>query len=602
MAYDGLINFSVVNELKNKIIGGKIDKIYEPNFEEIVLGIYSNGSKYALQLVINSSCYRANLTTNTKPNPNQAPNFCMMLRKDLLGGRITNIYTNNLERIIFIDFEIIGRNYDDFTPHPVHDDLSFEVKHQGLEYDEDYNFFTSGENANSSINLKNFSIKKLIIELMGKHSNIILVDENNRIIDAMKHFPVISGSYRDIYAGAQYELPKSDKLDFMNINDEVEFYSVLKSNLTNAKSNSLASAISNAFTGISKSSIYSFENTLNISDNITNENSNILFKYLHTIITYNKNVTCKKFESGYSLEYTDSKKEPDLQINFFLDDYYTLKETNTIFTTYRDNLLKLILNKLNKLNIKLDTINSKLNECKNAEKYKLYGELITSNLYRIKDYNTDAITLENFYDNNTPIVIPLDKSLSPSANAKNFFKKYKKLKVAIEYIDVQKSSIIADINYLESIVYEIEIANTVGDIDEIYNEIRETNMSLNSSKQKRSKRITAKKNKSAVGEPFKYDIDGFTVLVGKNNKQNDYLTTKLANKEDIWFHVKDFHGSHVLLRTENKIPSQETINKCAKLAKEHSKAVNSSNVPVDYTFVKYVKKPSRSKPRHGYLY
>ena len=184
MAYDGLVNFSIVNELKNKIIDGKVDKIFEPNFEEILLGIYSNGVKYALDLVINSKYYRANLTTNTKSNPTFAPNFCMTLRKHLQNTHITNIYTNNLERIIFIEFE--GYN-----------------------------------------KIKDFSTKKLIIELMGKYSNIILTDKDDIIIDSLKHFCINSGSYRNIFAGSKYELPNSDKLDLFEIKDKEEFYRVL---------------------------------------------------------------------------------------------------------------------------------------------------------------------------------------------------------------------------------------------------------------------------------------------------------------------------------------------------------------------------------------
>lgn len=553
MAYDGLVNFSIVNELKKSIIDGKIDKIFEPNFEEILLGIYSNGVKYALDLVINSKYYRANLTTNSKPNPTVAPNFCMTLRKYLLGTHITNIYTNGLERIIFIELEGYNKT-------------------------------------------KDFSVKKLIIELMGKHSNIILVDGDNKIIDALKHFSISSGSYRNIYAGEKYELPKSDKLDFFEIKDEDEFYKVLKNNLILVNSQSLAIVISNTFTGISKNSVFTFEKLLNISDEITLSTSALIFNYLKNIILGTQNVICKSFEKDYSLEFCSSKKENLLQINFFLDDFYTTKESNSTFIIYRDNLLKLISNKLSKLNIKLDNVNAKLQECKNAEKYKLYGELITSNLYRINDYNTDTITLENFYNNNSPVVIPLDKSISPSSNAKNFFKKYKKLKIAIEYVNIQKKSIVNEIEYLESIIYEISNAKNVNDIDEIYSEIQDTNIAIGNKKQKNSKKAFSRKHGNITFEPLRYDIDGFTVLVGKNNSQNDYLTTKVAKAEDIWFHVKDFHGSHVILRTDNKIPSQETLNKCASLAKEYSKASASSNVTVDYTYVKYVKKPSSSKP------
>lgn len=561
MAYDGLVNYSIVNEIKNKFINGKVDKIFEPNYEEILLGIYSNGIKYAINFNINSHYYRANITTNLKPNPNKAPTFCMTLRKYLLGTHITNIYTNNLERIIFMEFEGYNKSND-------------------------------------------FSAKKIVIELMGKHSNIILLNNDDIIIDAFKHFSINSGATRNIFSGEKYKLPKSDKLDFAEIKDADEFYLVLKNNSKRLESSSLQKIISNTFTGISKNSIIAFETWLNLSDTLSKESSNIIFAYIKKILSHTENVICEEFGNDYSLKLLEqefSSKENSLQINFFIDDYYIKKETESTFINYRNNLLKFILNKLKKLNDKLDVINLKLQECKETENYKLYGELITSNLYRIKDYNIEKITLENYYDNNNLITINLDKSISPSANAKKFFKKYKKLKSTKQYIDLQKIEIVSNIDYLESIIYEINSAKSINELDEIYEELVETsiirNINSSSNKQKNIKIMNNKNSKKlSVGEPIKLEINGFTVLVGKNNKQNDYITTKLANKEDFWFHVKDFHGSHVILRTNGKIPDFDTLYKCANLAKEHSKAKQSSNIPVDYTYVKYVKKPSGSKP------
>lgn len=592
MAYDGLVNYTIVSELKEHIINGKIDKIYEPNFDEIILGIYSNGIKYALNLVINPGYYRANLTTNAKPNPNQAPNFCMALRKYLVGSHITNIYTKGLERIIFIEIEGYNRS-------------------------------------------KDFSSKKLVVELMGKHSNIVLLDNQDVIIDSLKHFSINSGSYRDIFAGAKYVLPQSDKLDFMDIKDKEEFYRVLENNGKKINSNSLISILSNNFTGISKSSVKSFEIELSIDDELCQSSSDALYEYINKIMHRTSPVICKMYGKDYGLALfnSNSTKKEDQQlldfgsssitqetdnfklcVNFFLDDYYTLKETNATFINYRDTLLKLILNRLSKLNSKLDEVNNKISECKDAEKLKLYGELITSNLYRIDDYNQKSITLENYYDNNSPLTIPLDESVSPSANAKKFFKRYKKLKTAKEFVDSQKESLVNDIDYFEEVVNEINKCKNIFELDKIYDKLENSSviskkksnsgkasnkLKIQHSKTNKSSSISSSKNtnsKSGLGEPLKFEIDGFTVLVGKNNKQNDYLTTKLANKDDIWFHVKEFHGSHVILRTDNKTPTQETINKCAALAKEHSKANMASNIVVDYTFVKYVKKPSGSAP------
>lgn len=554
MAYDGLVNYSIVQEIKDIMLNGKVDKIYEPNFDEIILGVYSNGNKFALNINTNSMYYRANLTTNAKPNPNQAPNFCMTLRKYIQNTHITNIYTNNLERIVFIEFEGYNKS-------------------------------------------KDFSTKKLIIELMGKYSNIILTDKDNIIIDSLKHFSINSGSYRNIFAGSKYELPKDDKLDLFDIQDKEEFYRVLENNSHKLNTKSLAKIISSTFTGISKKSIFSFERDLCIEDELEESSSAFLYTYIQNVLFKTQNVFCKKFENDYSLIFDENKKKMPLEINYFLDDYYTNKENINAFATYRDYLLKLILVRLKRLNAKLVLINDKIEECNEADKYKLYGELITNNLYRIDDHNKNSIELENYYDDNNLIIIPLDGSITPSKNAKKFFKKYKKLKNAKEFVDIQKKSVEADINYLESIIYEINSADSILSLDGIYTELQDT--SIVKDKSKKSKKI--KKNKTSTENQtlhdfLKYTVDGFTVLVGKNNKQNDYLTTKVAKKDDIWLHVKDFHGSHVILKTENKIPSQETINKCAKIAKEHSKANQSNNITVDYTYVQYVKKPSNSRP------
>lgn len=560
MAYDGLVNYSIVKELNKTIINGKIDKIFEPNFDEIILGIYSTGTKYALDLVTNSRYYRANLTTNAKTNPSQAPNFCMTLRKHLLGTHITKIYTNNLERIIFIEFEGYNKS-------------------------------------------KDFSNKKLIVELMGKHSNIILIDDEDMIIDALKHFSLNSGSYRNIFSGEKYELPKSDKLDFMDISDKDEFYRVLENNSKKLNTTNLSTIISNTFTGISKTSVVAFEDELSIDNELNKYNSDTLFEYINKIIHIDTVVAGKEFDNDYSLtlKFDNVPSGENLLVNFFLDDYYTNKESKNTFVTYRDNLLKLILGKLKKLNTRLDAVNEKINDCRDAEKYRLYGELITSNLYKINNEHIEKITLDNYYENNLPITIPLDKSITPSMNAKKFFKKYQKLKNSKEFIEQQKLSITNDINYLESVFYEIEAARNVEDIDEIYSEIRESNINIKekgkkSNLNKADKSIYKNNQQDKFGEILKFDIDGFIVLVGKNNKQNDYLTTRLASKDDLWFHVKDFHGSHVILRTENKIPSQATIVKCAELAKKYSKASQTTNVMVDYSYVKFVKKPHGSKP------
>jgi len=577
MAFDGLTMYKIVNELKDYIISGKVDKIYEPNSNEILLGIYHNGSKYALDIVTSPSNYRLCLTTNAKPNPTNAPNFCMLLRKYLLNPQIANIYTFDLERIAILEFE--GHNKSgDFTP------------------------------------------KKLVIELMGKHSNVILLNSNDVIIDALKHFDTNSNSYRNILPGYSYYFPTSDKFNFVDQNSFEEFYQKL-SEKNFLETDLLSLAISETYIGLGRSSIQHYIRALKIKDIFTRSNSEKLYTYLRELI--NSDVVCISHDSSeYNLELFNNEDNNSIvginnhsslpSLNFFIDDYYSNKEASEYYLNYRNQFSKLLLQHLKRLTIKLDTINSKLKECENTNIYKLYGELITSNLYKLGTIHTNKISLENYYDNNKVIEIPLDKSITPNENAKKYFKKYHKLKNAQLIVEKQKNEVEQEISYLESVIYTLQLATSINDIDEIYHEFMENineeyigsknkfnnkkNFKSKNSKESHKKSSKKEKNKSKhIGDPIKYIIDSFQVLVGKNNIQNDYIT-KHASSDDIWLHTKDIHGSHVILKTNSRVPSQEIINKCASIAAAHSKASGSDNVPVDYTYIKYVKKPSNSKP------
>lgn len=549
MAFDGIITKHITLELASCLIGGKINKIFEPNKNEIILGIYSNGKNYALNISISSNNYRINLTTNSKPNPVNAPNFCMLLRKHLIGFKISNIYSNSLERIINIELE--GYN-----------ELNDCVK------------------------------KTLIVELMGKHSNIILINSNNIIIDSLRHLDTFSHSYRDILPAHEYILPTSDKKDFFATNFD-DFVAVIMEK-------PLSTIIPNKFNGISKSFILSCLDILNINDtNYTKDDIYHLYSYIETLLNNlgTQNVSCIYFNTNdYVL--VCQKNDDFLQTNFFLNDFYKSKEDNELVSTYKNNLLKLVLSALKKINKKVANINEKLKECQNMDTYRMYGELITSNLYRIDNSrNMDSISLENYYDNNNIITIPLDKSISPSYNAKKYFKKYNKLKNTLNIVSIQKTDAERELDYLESIIYELDNATSITDLEEIDNEISENVLFKNNlSKSNVKKNKVNKRSIHNEYEPITYNVDGFTVFVGKNNKQNDYITTKLGKNEDLWFHTKDIRGSHVLLKCNGNAVNEHTILACAQIAATHSKAKLSSNVPVDYCYIRNVKKPSGSKP------
>lgn len=545
MAFDGFINKATVSELHSFLIGGKVSKIFQPNKDEIVINIYSNSSKYNLDININSAFCCLYLSSNKKSNPITPSSFCMLLRKHLISAKITDIETNGFDRIVTINFE---------TYNELNDLIS----------------------------------KKLIIELMGKHSNIILVNNDNIIIDSLRHI----SADRNILPANPYTLPASTKL---NINEtSLENF---KNTVANSNKN-LIDSISSTFYGFSKVFTSYIVSTLNLNnENFSTNDIKIFFNYIQKLIL---NIDTLHFKCEYY--FFNNKKDyvlisseniSNLDVNTFLDTYYTFKEENDNFENYRKNILKVILNILKKYEKKLLNINNKLEDCNKMDEYKLYGELITSNLYRFNNsVNIDSISLENYYDNNNLIDIKLDKKYSLSMNAKLFFKKYNKLKNTLKIVSEQKIQTRKEIEYLESIIYSLNTSSTIKEIDEIYLEIQENILNKNDINNKK----IDKKNDS-LSSYLVLNIDGYEVLVGKNNKQNDFITFRVANKEDIWFHVKDNSGSHVLLRKKTNIDvSEELLRKCASIAAYYSKCKDSSKVEVQYTTIKFIKKPKNSRP------
>ena len=592
MAFDGIVTKAVVSELNTCLINGKINKIFEPNKNEILLGVYSSGKNYCLNISIDSVNYRINLTTNSKPNPQNVLNFCMVLRKHLTGGTIKRIYSNGLERIVFIDIDVYNELNDLIT-------------------------------------------KTLVVELMGKHSNIILLNSEHTVIDSLRHLNKFDNSNRDIFPGSKYLNIESAKKDFLAVKTFDEFYRDVS-----IDSENLPSTLSKVYNGFGKKNISYLLETLNIPTAVSTNNLKEVYSYLKDLFTnMPDNVVLKEYPSVKKDYFAYKSTNDGLSVNFYLDDFYTSKEQSEQFKQYRDTVLKLVLNHVGKIKERISTIDSKIADCTNAEKYRLYGELITSNLYRIPDYPQSEVTLENYYDNNNLINIPLDEKFSPSKNAKNFFKKYRKLQNTIVIVEKQKELSEAELSYLESIIYELEEVSSIEDIDNIYSEIcdnlifgknantvnnhvynstnKVVNLNnsnyLNHSKNDNLKKANSKGNKqskeNSSNMPEKRNIDGYTVYIGKNNKQNDYLTCRLAQNSDIWFHTKDIHGSHVVLKNDSLHSSSEnsstscTFNipdsilyKCASIAAYYSKARMSQNVPVDYTLIKYVKKPNGAKP------
>lgn len=515
MAFDGIVTKAIASELQ-QLSGARIDKVFQPNTNNILLGFYLDGFNYVLNIVTNPSNYRIHLTTHPKTNPKVAPNFCMVLRKHLIGLRIKNIITNNLERIVTIEFE----GFDDI------DDII---------------------------------TKKLVIELMGKHCNIILLDDENIIIDSLRHIHN-ENSTHIVVPHIKYTYPKVTKLNFLDCNDFESF----KETISDVDLNSFPKKISTTYNGISKNLVQLAIDKLSIT------NLEELYHYLEDIIhaTDSFNLKFEVYDKDYLLvPYENTNK---FSLNFFIDDFYNKKETSEDFKTYRNSVLKLILSTLKKYQKRLYNINEKLKTCENMDTYQLYGELITANLYRIKNENVNQIKLENYYDNNKIITIPLDNRYTPSVNAKRFFKKYNKLKNALEIVSMQKKETLQELTYIESIVYELEVASSLAEVSEIFDEIsenvifKEKTDSLKKKKTSKIKKSTLTKNKKVSFNPLKYTIENFTLLVGRNNKENDYLSLKYAHKTDLWFHTKEIHGSHAILQLNRKNTNRRYLIKMCR--------------------------------------
>ena len=544
MAFDGIVTKAVISELNKVLIGAKINKVLEPNKNEIILEVYNNGEKYFLQLSINPESCRIGLTSHLKANPQNAYNFCMLLRKYLIGTRIVSITNYDLERTVEIKFE--GYN-----------ELNDLVK------------------------------RKLYVEIMSRQCNIILTNEKEIIIDTLKH---LDNNNRSLLPAHPFVYTPITKVSFIDVENFEEFYELVEE----SGENTITRKLSEIFIGFSKIFVKNTLNKLEIDDEkYSIEELEKIYDYLKDLISKidSNEVNCVDLGKDYTIEI--GNKNDELQINKFIDKYYYYKEQNLVFNNSKNNLLRIISSSLKKVYKKLENINQKLKECENMDQYKIFGELLIANLYRLEnDKNLSEIELFNYYTNEN-IVIKLDSKISISKNVDKFFKKYNKLKNTLEIVSEQKVETMKEIDYIESIIYSIDNAKTMTDIDEIYIEVSEN---LVIKRENNNKNNTIKKNEDNIPEPI--EIMGYKVYVGKNNIQNSNLSLKFARPNDIWFHTQKIHGSHVLLRIENlndDVP-EEVLYECAKLAMKNSKAKNATNVAVDYCEAKFVKRAANGKP------
>lgn len=544
MSFDGIATYAAVKELKTKLQLGKIEKIYQPQPEQLLLIIHTKQGKQKLFMSAGGNHSAVYLINETPENPAIPPVFCMVLRKHLNAARITDIQQYQNDRIIEIFMETVN-------------ELGFSVN------------------------------KKLIIELMGKHSNILLTDvTTGKIIDSIKHVSIDVNRARQVLPGKSYEYPPAqDKVPFCMItesdmerliSDEPQPERRVLSGIQGV-SPALAETIA-----CSRDPIICFDKLREIISSIDNGNT--------TPVVYIDSDS-KPVDFHITPLVPFEKTYVRLNFNTFSEAahyFFSHRETSNTVKQKSNDLLKIIRTHLSKLRLKTQRLREDLHKAENSDKYRLYGELLMANL-NIPNTGDTSVNVVNYYDGST-VRIPLDPKYPPAKNAQNFYKKYGKSKTAVKEKKIQLDEVSRQIEYLESVSSYLERVKTIEETDLLKQELIDSGFI----RYKKTKRGQIKKNKP---KPYSYTLSsGKTVLVGRNNKENDWLTLKKAASSDLWFHTKDIPGSHTILILNGENPTKEDLFEAASIAAFHSKGSDSENVPVDYTKIRYVKKPSGSNP------
>ena len=554
MAFDGISVAGLVHELKETLLYGRISKIAQPETDELLLTIKTNNGLKRLVMSASASLPLLYITDNNKPSPMNAPNFCMLLRKHIQNGRIVDIFQPGLERAVH-----------------------FTIEH----LDE----------------LGDLCRKDLIVELMGKHSNIIFCNDSNMIIDSIKHVPAQVSSVREVLPGREYFIPDTlNKKDILNVNEE-DFISALKE-----KPAPVSKALFMTFTGISPCSAEEMCHIASVDSRIpASDFSNDILRHLYnqvmlfiepvkegnfTPCIYYNGIKPEDFAAVKMEHYSAYERKDFDTMSEVLDVYFSSKNALTRIRQKSFDLRHVVSTALERNTKKYDLQLKQLKDTEGREKYKVYGELIHTYGYNVEEGAKELEAL-NYYTNEM-IKIPLDPQKSTMDNAKKYFDKYNKQKRTFEALSELIKETFDDITYLESIANALDIARTEDDLAEIKEEL------INAGYVRR--KFTKKKIK-IKNKPLHYiSSDGFHMYVGKNNIQNDELTFHFANGGDWWFHAKGCPGSHVIVKTEgNELPDR-TFEEAGRLAAYYSKAKGNDKVEIDYVEKKHVKKPGGAKP------
>ncbi|WP_059170080.1 NFACT family protein [Bacillus sp. FJAT-27445] len=544
MSFDGLFTKAMASELAKTLTGGRINKVQQPFKNEIILVIRANGKNLRLLLSAHPSYARVQLTGETHENPSDPPMFCMLLRKHIEGYILEKVYQSGNDRILI--FEIKGRN-----------------------------------------EIGDISYKQLIVEIMGKHSNIILIDKSREmILDSIKHVSFAVNTHRAILPGQPYIYPpEQNKLDPFSATEEDVIRAI------DFNSGKLDKQLVAAFSGLSplfsKEAVYisGLANRTTLPKTFLSMIRRLRDGELEPSITAGSN---KEAFYLFPLLHLKGETRTFNSLSEMLERYYFGKAERDRVKQKAGDLDRFIANEKEKNEKKIEKLEKTLKDAEKAEEYQRFGELLTANMHAAKKGMKEIEVLDYYDENGGTAVIPLDPLKTPSENAQKYFSRYQKAKNAVLAVKEQIEKAAKEAAYFDSLLQQLESASP-RDIEEIREELAEGGYI----------RQRAKKSgkKQTVWKPVfdRYaSSDGTEILVGKNNKQNDYLTSKLAGRDEIWLHTKDIPGSHVVIRS--KEPSEETIHEAAVLAAYFSKARSSGSVPVDYTQVRHVKKPNGAKP------
>lgn len=560
MALDGAFLRHIKKEIEEHAIGGKVDKIYQPNREEMVLVLRTRTEHYKLLLSARANSARIHFTGFVPENPKVPPMLCMLLRKRLSGARLAAVRQPGLERVLCLDFNAVS-------------ELGDEIR------------------------------LTLVMEIMGRYSNIIFVSEDGKIIDALKRVDAEMSSERLVLPGLTYRLPPpQNKLCLLEA-DTDEILARLRAVPGDME---LSKALLGTLQGVSPIVCRELQHLTGRGNDLTvHTMSSEQYDRLRFFLNRTKETVqavsgqpylvaspAQKpmdfsflFIEQYGLTATVSKKE---SFSALLDAFYYERDRMERMRVRSQDLLRVLTNASERLSKKINLQRAELEQCAERETLRINGDLLNANLYRLEK-GQEFAELENFYDESLPTLrVRLDPALTPSQNAQRYYKRYHKARKAEEMLTQQIAQAQQELAYVDTVFEELSRAETEHDLAEIRMELTE---------QGYVRAPRGKQKPPAASQPLSFvTADGFRVLVGRNNRQNDRLTMKQANNNDIWFHTKNIPGSHTILVTDGRTPTPAAMEQAAKLAAFHSRSRDSAQVPVDYTEVRYVSKPQGAKP------